>query len=302
MAKKEYISVNSTTNKTNQLVKLVNHDNEFTGKIMSAGSNGGAQDVRDLFIAELRVDGEQVDETIENNKRIVNIHVPDVEQVNPTKVFTANDPTGSSSIDSLVLTPQDTPVDGDILIVTHALGNGNNENSAYIYNNGWQACSGNVDASKVILTSNFTMSGMYDRVGNFVNNGGSVQANGLSVQELFRKMFYEELPEAIYFAKAFPRGSVLTENEISNLNASQVQTFEAFNSLPNGFSVSNAVQVLFLVPQIGSGRLTATTGNNLPYTITKLEGATFDVNGTTYVAWEILEDSSFSDTIKFAWA
>ena len=48
--------------------------------------------------------------------------------------------------------------------------------------------------------------------------------------------------------------------------------------------------------------MTATTGNNLPYTITKLEGATFDVNGTTYVAWEILEDSSFSDTIKFAWA
>lgn len=35
MARKEYISINSTTNSSEQQVKLTNAENEFTGKIMS---------------------------------------------------------------------------------------------------------------------------------------------------------------------------------------------------------------------------------------------------------------------------
>ena len=304
MAKKEYISVNSQTNESSQLVKMTNAENEFTGKLMSSGPDGGAQDVRNLFISELRVDGQQVDETFdENNKRIVDIHIPDVTPVNPTKVFTATDPSGSSSIDSLVLTPSEEPSQGDILIVSHALENGAVENSAYIYSNGWKACSGNVDASKVILTQNFRKSGRYDKVGNFENDGNEIQSKGRSVQDLLEEMFYVELPPAIYFIGEFQRRNIMSSNDVQNLAVWQLnQLFTSFETLPEEFSVANARQVLILVPDTETRNLKANTSEGLPYAVTKLNDVNLNIDENNYFAFQILQDKSFTDSIKFSFA
>lgn len=80
------------------------------------------------------------------------------------------------------------------------------EYSAYIYSgNGgdydtskWQACDGNVDASKVILTQNITMAGNYSSIGNFSKTNaagknstfmqGGVGTAGASVFELIKQM------------------------------------------------------------------------------------------------------------------
>ena len=221
MAKKEYISVDSTTRNSGQKIKLSNANNEFTGKLMSSGQNGEqAQDVRELFISEIKVNGQIVESTSDNNKRVV-----DIQAMNPTKVFKANDPTGTTSVDELVLTPSDPPAKGDILIVSHELGNGKVESSAYIYDaNGWQACDGNVDASKVILTDNLSMSGSYDRIGNFVNDGSDVEARGMSVQDLLKTMFYKELPPAVYFIGDFTTGETLDANAIQELANWQIES------------------------------------------------------------------------------
>ena len=67
----------------------------------------------------------------------------------------------------------DQPKKGDILIVDQTLKAGDEKNQAIIAkaayaHNGtdWEACDGNVDASKVILTSDILMAGNYDKVGN----------------------------------------------------------------------------------------------------------------------------------------
>lgn len=69
--------------------------------------------------------------------------------------------------------------------------------AAYAHNGtDWEACDGNVDASKVILTQNITMAGNYDKIGNFSKGSGTnatpLEGNkgtaGVSVYELIRQM------------------------------------------------------------------------------------------------------------------
>jgi hypothetical protein len=82
----------------------------------------------------------------------------------------------------LTITPSQDPQKGDVLIVSHTISSGVVERSAYVYSGtSWVACDGNVDASKVVLTSNLQMNGDYDKVGNFVNDGGTIQSKGKSV-------------------------------------------------------------------------------------------------------------------------
>ena len=126
-----------------------------------------------------------------------------------TRVYNAVDSTGTTKVENLSITfggtsitSENFPVDnlpkkGDMLVVEHTLvaASGTEgqdgyvpakkEYAAYIYaaNGGaysasnWQACDGNVDASKVILTETYTLAGDYDKVGNLVK-GNDYNANG----------------------------------------------------------------------------------------------------------------------------
>ena len=101
------------------------------------------------------------------------------------------------------------------------------EYAAYIYSaNGgaysasnWQACDGNVDASKVILTQNITMAGNYTNIGNLTKGSTSGKNNaplegnkgtaGVSVYELIKQMLSKTVEPAI---NAYPYVSLTVTN------------------------------------------------------------------------------------------
>ena len=112
--------------------------------------------------------------------------------------------------DSAKTFPMEHPKRGDMLVVDHEISMGKHEFSAYIYaaNGGeynasnWQACDGNVDASKVILTQNITMAGNYTNIGNLTKgsdggksstfledaDGNKIGTDGVSVYDLIKQM------------------------------------------------------------------------------------------------------------------
>lgn len=56
--------------------------------------------------------------------------------------------------------------------------------AAYAHNGvDWEACDGNVDASKVILTQNITLAGNYDKVGNIEKTSETFETQGVSVAD-----------------------------------------------------------------------------------------------------------------------
>ena len=98
----------------------------------------------------------------------------------------------SAILDELIaLLPQEVEINqGDVMLVTNDMG----VKSAYQYDNGWIACDGNVDASKVIMPFDITLAGSYETVGNltktktgtatFATRGKSVAA---ALQEMLSK-------------------------------------------------------------------------------------------------------------------
>lgn len=77
MAAKQYISVLADTKVTGQQVKMTNTGNEFTGKLVSVDPEGGQpSEVRDLFIAEVKVDGRTASTEKVNGRKVVNIDIP----------------------------------------------------------------------------------------------------------------------------------------------------------------------------------------------------------------------------------
>lgn len=139
-------------------------------------------------------------------------------------MFTAVDSTGTTSVDQLDIKIGETsiktagaeqPKKGDMLVVEHTIveASGNvpakKEYAAYIYASnggeyvasGWQACDGNVDASKVILTSNITLAGDYTSVGNITKGSatasGTFNTQGKSVAEALQEIFTKKLQPTI---------------------------------------------------------------------------------------------------------
>lgn len=98
----------------------------------------------------------------------------------------------SAVLDELVaLLPEGIEINqGDVMLVTNTLG----VKSAYQYDEGWIACDGNVDASRVIMPFDITLAGSYTQVGNlsktstgtatFATRGKSVAA---ALQEMLSK-------------------------------------------------------------------------------------------------------------------
>lgn len=98
----------------------------------------------------------------------------------------------SAVLDELVaLLPEGIEINqGDVMLITNTLG----VKSAYQYDEGWIACDGNVDASRVIMPFDITLAGSYTQVGNlsktstgtatFATRGKSVAA---ALQEMLSK-------------------------------------------------------------------------------------------------------------------
>ena len=190
----EYIAVNNTTRTTTQVVKMTGQGNEFTGEF-SILRNGTATNIKDIFIQGVKVNNENVTPDEDN---VVNITTPE------PKVFKATDQEGGTALNLLEITPADVPSQGDVLIVDHPLTQEEHEYTAYTHDGtGWVACSGKMDASKVILTQDITMAGDYDKIGNFTKAANANKTNfldndtkgtkGVSVQELIKQMFQKTI-------------------------------------------------------------------------------------------------------------
>lgn len=76
---------------------------------------------------------------------------------------------------------------GDVMLVSNTLG----VKSAYQYDDGWIACDGNVDASKVIMPFDITLAGSYTQVGNLSKTStgtATFAVKGKSVAQALQEM------------------------------------------------------------------------------------------------------------------
>lgn len=99
------------------------------------------------------------------------------------------------------------PKKGDILIVDQTLKAASGSDAAVIAkaayaHNGtdWEACDGNVDASKVILTNDILMAGNYDKVGNLTKSTtgtATFATGGKSVAEALQEIFTKKLQPSV---------------------------------------------------------------------------------------------------------
>lgn len=137
----------------------------------------------------------------------------------------------SDSVDVDTLTAGLDPNPGDILIVTSTA---NNIKTAYAYDeNGWVACDGNVDATKVILKDNITLAGDYTQVGNLTKTQTGIatfNTAGKSVAAALTEIFSKRLQPSnkpvqpavtLNFsqAKAYEVGTKVTPTYSASLSA-----------------------------------------------------------------------------------
>lgn len=86
MAEQKYIAVDPNDGRTDDLVYMTNPKNKFVGEIVSVNPDDDEEklDVRDLFVAHVKVDGKNIEAYTDNSRRIVDIS-PHVE-LNPVSV------------------------------------------------------------------------------------------------------------------------------------------------------------------------------------------------------------------------
>lgn len=148
------------------------------------------------------------------------------QHVTGTRVYTAVDSTnGATPLNELTILLNgaapgvNTPKKGDILIVDQTLkagvpaqGTEGEEGyvpavpavvakAAYAHNGtDWEACDGNVDASKVILTQDILMAGNYDKVGNLTKTTtgtATFATGGKSVADALQEIFTKKLQPTV---------------------------------------------------------------------------------------------------------
>ena len=106
---------------------------------------------------------------------------------------------GQTHIDAIAdVVGEKTPDKGDIAIVKALISDDKYEYTAYVHNGTqWTAMAGNYNAKNVIFDSDFTLAGTYTNIGNVQLSEGTLQATGLSVEDLMTKIFTQELDPTI---------------------------------------------------------------------------------------------------------
>lgn len=214
-----------------------------------------------------------------------------------TRVYTAVDSTnGATPLNELTILlngsapgENDKPKKGDILIVDQTLkaGDGNNQaiiaKAAYAHNGtDWEACDGNVDASKVILTSDILMAGNYDKVGNLTkqtNGTATFATGGKSVAEALQEIFTKKLqPSVTNPAVTLNIGNQSQTIEVGE--TSKVPTYTA--SLSAGsYTYGPATGITASSWSVSDGKNTYTTSSgNLPTIVANDGSQSYNVTAT----------------------
>lgn len=131
----------------------------------------------------------------------------------------------SAMIDELIaLLPQEVEINqGDVMLVTNDLG----VKSAYQYDNGWVACDGNVDASKVIMPFDITLAGSYETVGNLTKTKtgtATFATRGKSVATALQEMLSKREQPSI---KTNPSVSLTATNGAKEVGTEVTPTWSA---------------------------------------------------------------------------
>lgn len=158
--------------------------------------------------------------------------VPEAEQVEMYSLIKAS----LTEVDDTVLATVQTPKQGDIAVVDTVIEDVNYGKTAYMYDDGkWVALNGNVDADKVILTSDIKMAGNYTQVGNLTKSQtgtATFATKGKSVADALTEIFSKRLQPtitaqpslgAVNISKA---GAVEVGTELTNIAVTAV-TFNA---------------------------------------------------------------------------
>ena len=123
--------------------------------------------------------------------------IPEAEKVNLYPLI-KNDATVS---DNTLLETIASPAQGDIAVIDTIIDEVNVNKSAYFWNGvQWIALNGNVEADKVILTSNITMAGNYTQVGNLTKTQtgtATFATKGMSVADALAEIFSKRLQPEI---------------------------------------------------------------------------------------------------------
>lgn len=127
--------------------------------------------------------------------------VPEAEKVSLYPLTKSPNAEGVLPSDDSVLATVVAPLQGDIAVIDTIIDEENVNKSAYMWNGEqWVALNGNVDADKVILTSNITMAGNYTQVGNLTktqNGTATFETKGLSVADALTQIFSKRLQPSI---------------------------------------------------------------------------------------------------------
>ena len=155
--------------------------------------------------------------------------VPEAEKVNMyslTKEWDTSVADSTMPSDDSVLATVVNPVQGDIAVIDSFIDGENTNKTAYMWNGTqWVALNGNVDADKIILTSNITMAGNYTQVGNLTKTQtgtATFETKGMSVADALTQIFSKRL-----------QPSITANPSVGTVTISQTGTVEAGTVIEN---------------------------------------------------------------------
>ena len=123
--------------------------------------------------------------------------VPEAEKVNLYPLVKNS----IETTDDAMLATITSPVQGDIAVIDTIIDEVNINKASYMFNGTqWVALNGNVEANKVILTSDITMAGNYTQVGNLTKTQtgtATFETKGLSVADALTQIFSKRLQPSI---------------------------------------------------------------------------------------------------------
>lgn len=111
------------------------------------------------------------------------------------------------------------PVNGDIFLIETIIDEKIYERTSYIYQNDWEAITGNLDPDRIILRGKIKLAGKYTQVGNIVK--GINETKDLDVDGMSLTQFHQ----SIFTAKLQPENP--TQPSISGFSLSGVKAVEA---------------------------------------------------------------------------
>lgn len=182
--------------------------------------------------------------------------------------------TSLDTTDTSLLATVTSPKTGDIAVISTVIDTVEMNKSAYMYNDdgNWVALNGNVEADKVIMTSDITMAGNYTQVGNLTKSQtgtATFATKGLSVADALTNIFSKRLQPTITANPSLGEISFSTGvvhevgTSIESISVSPV-TFSAGSYTygpATGVTASN--WTISRVTNLGTTALTAGTGGSV---------------------------------------